>query len=154
MAHFTKNSSILLLGVLIAIAFCGEAQAWAPEQNLAQLKPWLSNGNLNVYLNQWPLIFTVLAAYYENASGGFNYKIWIIVQISKKKQKICHIIGFKTNKYPYIYVKKIICYTCNKLKKHYHYHKKHSSSHSHHSHHSKSHSSHSSSDSSSSDKKN
>lgn len=144
MVRLTKNSSGLILAVLIAITFSGEAQAWTPSTNLGQIKIWLLIGNLNGFLNQQlPLHFTVVAAFYQNAPNGqTNFDIWIIVQVSKKHTKICHVRGYKPKKYAYIEVTWVKCYKCKKSKKH------HSSSHSH-----SSHSSHSSSSSLSSDKK-
>ena len=142
MVRSTKNSSVLVLAMLMAFASSGEA-LWAPATNLAQIKTWLINGNLNTFLNQSPLTFTILAAYYENVVGppaGTNYDIWILVQVSKKVQKICHItVAFKPKNRPYIQVRRIICWKC---KKPYHHHSS-SSSHSHSdSHHSGSHHSH------------
>lgn len=140
MVRLTKNSSVLILAVLIAIAFSGEVEAWTPSTNLGQIESCLLIGNLNGFLNQQlPLHFTIVAAFYQIAPNGqTNFDIWII--LSKKHTKICHVRGYKPKKYAYIEVTWVKCYKCKKVKNHHHHH--HSSSHSHSS---SSHSSHSSS---------
>lgn len=144
MVRSLKNTSTLILGVLIVFAMSAEA-VWYPAYNLAQIKTWLTNGNLNNdYLNQSPLQFTVVAAFTETIGSITYFDIWIIVQIGKNQFKICHIKGHKHIKNKYIRITWVKCYKCKKPKHHH--------SHSTHSHHS--HSSHSSSGTSSSHKEN
>lgn len=149
MGRLSKNVSVLALALLMAVAFSGGAQAWAPSSNLGQIETWLLSGNLNGFLYfpsaLKPSDIDVLAAFYENTNGGTNFRIWILVKDGKNKTKICFVIGFKPKKYDTIQVSSVKCYKCKKFKKHHHHHHHRSSSSSSSSSHSHSHSSSSSS---------
>lgn len=131
MARLTKNTSVLLLGILMVFTLTAEAQ-WSTGANFNQIRIWFINGNLNNdYLQQYPLQFTVVAAFIHTVGTITYYDAWIIV--SKKKQQICHVKGHKHIKNKYIRTTWIQCYKCKKLKKSHHSSKsysdhKHSSS--------------------------
>lgn len=130
MSHSVKKLSIPVFIVLIAVITSADAQAgsWYPSPSLNQIKIWLSNGNLNFFLNQSPLKFTVVAAMQQVVALQTNHDVWIVVQESKKKGRICHCKGSKQNNKNYINVNWITCYKCKKLKKLKQPHHSHSSS--------------------------
>lgn len=132
MVRIPKNTLLLLLVTIISIATTAEAQAgsWYPSPNLNLIHTQVKNGNVNIFLNQSPLQFVVVAAFQQVVSLQTNHDIWIVVKVSKRKTKICHIKGSKQNNKNHINVNWIRCYKCKKSKNHH----STSYSHSHHSH--------------------
>lgn len=155
MTRLTKNSSVLVLAVLIAFTTSVSAQAgsWYTSPDWNDIETWLYSGNIAWFVNESPLQFKVVAALEQVVALQTNHDVWIVVKVSKKHTKICHCKGSKPNNRDYIRVNWIRCYKCKIPKKKHHSQHSHHHQHKHHSNHQSHHSqsSHSSSSSSSSD---